>query len=391
MGARGGAAAVMVDAVTVYVVSDLHLDEDDGSRLFRDDVQGAPLAALCRRAVEERAELVLLGDSFDLTSMMPPPRGLPRFARAMRVPLQPPPPRTLGDLLQAIRRSNPESMTALARVAQAGALTLVPGNHDHLLADRRAAEPLASVGLGAARVERSPVRALAGRTVVLQHGHAFDPSNARPGGEGEVMTRVLHQALVPYLQHHGARRHVRMSADRIIALRPEEIVVPVLQRWLEPADFDRLFRALVRLLADNGAVPRPVAWIRRALSAERVRKRILEQDALWQRAGRAALAAVAGKRRLPHGAPEPDVLVLGHTHVLDWAVLEGRRRRPDRLYVNLGTWTQRAYDASSPPDASLPVLRLGGERGRLAATLHDLAGGEAELQRFELEAPRQNS
>jgi hypothetical protein len=57
------------------------------------------------------------------------------------------------------------------------------------------------------------------------------------------------------------------------------------------------------------------------------------------------------------------VLVLGHTHVLDWAVLEGRRRRPDRLYVNLGTWTQRAYDASSPPDTSLPVLRLA-EEGR---------------------------
>src|SRR5512138_382747 len=78
--------------MTIYVASDLHLDEDDGSRLFHDERQGERLAALCRRATDERAELVLLGDTFDLTSMTPPPRGLERFARAVRIRLPQPRP-----------------------------------------------------------------------------------------------------------------------------------------------------------------------------------------------------------------------------------------------------------------------------------------------------------
>jgi hypothetical protein len=192
----------------------------------------------------------------------------------------------------------------------------------------------------------------------------------------------MHHALIPFLLERGGKRGVRIQADRVVALRPEEAVIPVLQRWLEPETFTRLFRAVVRLLADNGAVSRPVAWLRRALPPEAVRRKIQAQDELWQSAGRFALAALAGEKRLAHGAPEPDVLVLGHTHVLDWAVLSARRRRPDRLYVNLGTWSERCYDASSPPDESLPALRLEEAGGRLAVTLWDAATG-AELQRFE--------
>jgi hypothetical protein len=124
------------------------------------------------------------------------------------------------------------------------------------------------------------------------------------------------------------------------------------------------------------------------VSPERARRRILEADGLWQRAGATALAVLAQERRLPLRAPQPDVLLLGHTHVLDWAVLEARRRRPDRLYVNLGTWTERAYDVASPPDASLPLVRVADEDGQLRATLSDLSRSEAgELQRFELAAP----
>jgi hypothetical protein len=236
-------------------------------------------------------------------------------------------------------------------------------------------------------VETTAVRRLAGRTIVLQHGHAWDPSNRQPGSDGEVLTQVLHQGVVPYLQVRGSRRQVRMSPDRLVALRPEEFAIPVLERWLPPDDFRRLFRGVIRLLADNGAVPRPVAWVRGALSPERIRRRILEADGLWQSAGRTALGVLAGEERLPGGAPTPDVLVLGHTHVLDWAVLEGTRRRPDRLYVNLGTWTARAYDASSPPDASMPVLRLAEVDGGLEVTLLDLsAPGMGALQRFVLPA-----
>lgn len=370
--------------MAIYVVSDLHLDEDDGSRLFRDDRQGARLADLCRRATEERAELVLLGDTFDLTSMTPPARGLERFDRALR--LRPPRRRrrTLPELLQAVARSNPQAFDALRAHAERAPLVVVPGNHDWQLEHRRAPEALGAVGLSPARLERSVVRRVAGRDVVMQHGHAFDPPNARPGREGAVITHVIHQAIVPYLQQRPSRRHVRISPGRLAALRPEEFAIPVLERWLEPDDFDRLFRATIRLLADNGVVPKPIAWLRRFVSPEQARRRILEADALWQHTGAIALAALAGDRRLPLDAPRPDVLVLGHTHVLDWAVMDARRGRRDRLYVNLGTWTERAFDASSPPDASLPVLRVEDDGGELRVSLSDLAqADDGELQRFE--------
>jgi hypothetical protein len=94
--------------MAIYVASDLHLDEDDGSRLFRDERQGARLADLCARATEERAELVLLGDTFDLTSMTPP-RGLDRFARALRVRIPVRRRRSLPDLLHGVARSNPRA------------------------------------------------------------------------------------------------------------------------------------------------------------------------------------------------------------------------------------------------------------------------------------------
>ena len=84
-----------------------------------------------------------------------------------------------------------------------------------------------------------------------------------------------------------------------------------------------------------------------------------------------------GKGHLPHGAPTPDVAVLGHTHVLDWAIERGR------LYVNLGTWTERAFDASSPRDESLPLLHVEASNGRLRVSLRDLAAAEEELQRYE--------
>jgi hypothetical protein len=76
------------------------------------------------------------------------------------------------------------------------------------------------------------------------------------------------------------------------------------------------------------------------------------------------------------------VIVFGHTHVLDWAVQE-RGKRGDGLYVNLGTWTERCFDAWSPPDLSLPILRIDDEQGRLRVSLVDLADRSRELQRFE--------
>jgi len=366
--------------VTVYVISDLHLDEDGDARLFRDRRQGAALASLCERIAREDAELVLLGDSFELTGMTPPERGLRRFFARLDVDVEPRPRRPVAALVSAAARANPQAIDALARLCARARVTLVPGNHDHLLATDEGGAALAAVGLRVERT-RSVVRAIGGRTIVLQHGHEHDPGNEEPGGGGEAMTQALHQAVIPFLRAHGAQRNVRMDPDRIVALRPEEGVITVLERWLEPKTFRRFFRAFLRLLGANRRLPAPVAWLAGFVSANRVRTAVQQEDRLWERTGFGAIYALQGKRKLPHAAPRPDVVVFGHTHVLDWAVVH--RRGIEGLYVNLGTWTERCFDPSSPPDDSLPVLALEDAGGRLRASLSDLARPGDELQRFE--------
>ena len=131
----------------------------------------------------------------------------------------------------------------------------------------------------------------------------------------------------------------------------------------------------------NGYIPRPARILAPFISAERVRRAIEEQDRLWESTAFTALQSLKGERKLPYDAPRPDVVVFGHTHVLDWAVQE--RKGGAGLYVNLGTWTERCFDASSPPDLSLPVLRIADEDGQLRVSLFDLASQDRELQRFE--------
>lgn len=363
--------------MTVYVISDLHLDEQSEAQLFTDQRQGRELKALCERVErDEGAELVLLGDCFDFTAMLPPPKGLPRFFRKLDVPCEPPPRRTLPELLAAVANSNPVGFEALTRLPR---LTIVPGNHDHLLAEPGAAEALAAAGVRA-RIERSVVRPVGGFQVVLQHGHEFDEGNEKPGGSGEVMTNALHQAVIPFLRHCHRVPNVRMDPTRIVALRPEEAVVSVLQRWLDEKTFRKFFRAFLRLLAENGYLPRPVSFLAGLVSADRVRRAIEEQDRLWENTASGAIDVLDGKRKLAHGAPRPDALVLGHTHVIDWAAPNGR------LYVNLGTWTERAFDASSPKDATLPLLKLDAPDGSFRAVLTDLAHTGQELQAFTADA-----
>ena len=225
-------------AVAVYVISDLHLDENDDARLFRDERQGRALASLCEKIAHDDAELVLLGDIFDLTAMTPPERGLRRFFARLAVETEPRPRRPVAELVRAGARANPHAIDALARLSERVRVTLVPGNHDHQLASAEGGAALAAVGLRVERT-RSVVRTISGRTAVLQHGHEHDPGNAEPASGGEVMTQVLHQAVIPFLRAHGPQRNVRMDAARIVALRPEEAVISVLERWLDPKTFRR--------------------------------------------------------------------------------------------------------------------------------------------------------
>lgn len=378
--------------MAIHVVSDLHLDERSQARLFRDERQGRTLAALCESVLRDPdGELVLLGDTFDLTAMTPPAEGLEKFARKLDTPLSPPPRRTVQALCAAVRESNPVAVGALEQLSLRAKVTLLPGNHDRHLGEPGGVEALASIGLSRVRVEPFLRRTVGGRSVVLAHGHQLDPANATKDGGGEVMTHCLHQAVVPFLRAHGARGNVRMDPDRIVGLRPEESVVPVLERWLREDDFDRFFRAFMTLLADNGYFPRAASWLAKLVTPERVRRSIENADRLWQRTGRTALSALDGKRVLPlpgraEGSDKeqerPDVLVFGHTHVIDWAVADGQAL-DNRLYVNLGTWTERAQDASGPLDTTLPLLEVSEEKGRCVCVLRDLADGQgAELQRF---------
>ena len=360
----------------LYAASDLHLDEAGPVRLFDDGRQGRAFAGLCE-SLRAGDELVLLGDVFDFTAMSPPQQGLERFFRALDVPYAVPARRELPELLAAVRASNPIALGALAALSQRAPVTVVVGNHDRHLGAPGAAVVLAGIGLKV-RVERHVVRTLAGRTVVLLHGHEFDKSNSEEDGGGEAMTNSLHQAVVPFLRHHGARRNVRMDPSRVIALRPEENVISVLQRWLDPETFSKLFRALLHLLAENGFLPRAGSWLAGFISPNLVRRQVERADRLWEHSGLIALKTLRGEHQLPDDLPRPDALVLGHTHVLDWEVddTEG-----DRLYVNLGTWTERAFDGMSPPDMTLPVLELDEAEGRMQARLRDLQDGRV-LQEF---------
>jgi UDP-2,3-diacylglucosamine pyrophosphatase LpxH len=367
--------------VALYVISDLHLGERTLVSMFRDEVQGRRLAELCTHVVREPdSELVLLGDIFDVTAACPPRKGLTQFGVSLDVPLEDKPPRPLPAILRNIRESNPIALDALEALSAQARVTLVPGNHDRQLADSGGREALDAAGLTKVQIEPMAVRRVLDKWVVMQHGHLWDPSNATPTGGGETMTAVIHHALIPFLRHLTPRSNVHIDPNRLVALRPEERVIPVLERWLKPGVFNRFIDALLELLVENGALARPLAWV---TTPSLLRWRLKDDDDLWERAGASALAVLEGARSLPGKPPPPDVLVLGHTHVMDWAVQDGRPGA-QRLYVNLGTWSARATDAAGPMDAALPLLRIEADVRQLRAELFEYSAGWRTLQRFEV-------
>lgn len=375
--------------MALFVVSDLHLGESGLARMFHDQEQGARFATLCRQIAQTPgSELVLLGDIFDLTAAMPPARGLGQFGRSLSVPIDDKPPRSLGAVMASIRANNPVALDALEALTREAKVTLVPGNHDRHLAEPQGRAALDAAGLATVGLEPTmAVRHLADKVIVLQHGHSWDPSNANAAGGGEVMTAVLHHAVIPFLRHLAPRSNVLIDPDRVVSLRPEERVVPVLERWLRQGAFERFLDAFLELLVENGYLSRAVSWL---ATPDRIRSRLKDDDDLWERSGHAALSALEGRREIPGKPPPPDVLVLGHTHVIDWAVQEGRPG-VQRLYVNLGTWASRASDAAGPVDATMPVLRMEAGHKALSARLEDLshpelssAGTSRVLQSFEV-------
>jgi UDP-2,3-diacylglucosamine pyrophosphatase LpxH len=367
--------------VALYVVSDLHLGESSLVSMFRDEDQGRRLAELCAHvAAEPESELVLLGDILDVTAACPPRKGLTQFGVLLDVPIEDKPPPPLPAILRGIRENNPIAFDALDALSRKARVTLVPGNHDRQLGEAGGREALDAAGLTEVPIEPMAVRRVLDKWVVLQHGHLWDPSNATPSGGGETMTGVIHHALVPFLRHLAPRTNVHIDPGRLVALRPEERVIPVLERWLKPGIFNRLIEALLGILVENGALARPLAWV---TTPSLLRWRLKDDDDLWERAGASALAVLEGAKSLPGKPPPPDVLVLGHTHVMDWAVQEGRPGA-QRLYVNLGTWSARATDAAGPMDASMPLLRIEADRRQLRVELFEYSSRWRTLQRFEV-------
>ena len=369
--------------MALYVISDLHIGESTVAPMFRDGEQGRRIAELCQRvAADPDSELVLLGDIFDVTASLPPRKGVTEFGLALDVPIEDKPARPLDAILRGIRERNPISLEALERLSEVARVTLVAGNHDRHLADEGGREALNAAGLNRVQIETLASRRILDKWVVMQHGHLWDPSNATGGGAGEVMTGSIHHAVIPFLQHLAPRTNVHIDVARLVALRPEERVIPVLERWLKPGVFERFIDALLQILVENGALARPLAWV---TTPSLLRWRLKEDDDLWERAGASALAVLQGAKALPgkQKPPPSDVLVLGHTHVVDWAVHEGRPG-VQRLYVNLGTWSARATDAAGPMDAAMPLLRVEADSRQLRAELLDLSHRWRALQRFEV-------
>jgi UDP-2,3-diacylglucosamine pyrophosphatase LpxH len=368
--------------VPLYVVSDLHLGDNTLATMFRDSDQGYRFAELCVSIGRSAgSELILLGDIFDLTAASPPAKGIGDFGRALQVPIEDKPQPSLPQVMKQTRDANAVALDALEVLSNEVPVTLVPGNHDRHLGEAGGREALDAAGLPRVKIEPMAVRHLLDKVVVLQHGHAWDPNNASPTGGGETMTAIIHHAIVPFLRHLAPRSNVRIDPDRIVALRPEQRVVPVLQRWLKPGVFERFVDAFLELLVVNHYLSRPLSWL---ATPAVIRSRLKVDDDLWEHAGLSALAALEGGKPLPGKPPPPDVLVLGHTHVIDWAVAEGARPGIERLYVNLGTWSARASDAAGPMDATMPMLRIDADEKVLRAQLFDVAGKWRNLQRFEV-------
>ena len=104
----------------------------------------------------------------------------------------------------------------------------------------------------------------------------------------------------PFLRHLAPRSNVKIDPDRVVALRPEERVVPVLERWLKPGVFEQFIDAFLELLVENDYLSRAAAWL---ATPGLIRSRLKEDDDLWERAGHSALEALEGSRSLPGKPP----------------------------------------------------------------------------------------
>src|SRR4051812_47169054 len=170
--------------------------------MFRDEDQGRQLAELCGQVARDGdGELILLGDILDLTAACPPHKGLTQFGVALDVPIEDKPARPLAAVLRSIRENNPIAFEALEDLAARAKVTLVCGNHDRHLGEPGGREALDAGGPSNGGREWMALRRVLDKGVVWQQAHLWAPANAPAAGGGEVLTAVLHHAVVPFLRH----------------------------------------------------------------------------------------------------------------------------------------------------------------------------------------------
>jgi UDP-2,3-diacylglucosamine pyrophosphatase LpxH len=364
--------------MAIYCVSDLHLHDDDQPYLFTTDKE-AVLVALADEVLRDGdSNFVLAGDFLDLTGMNPPVSGvrdffektLPaeRIGQALELAG---PVRDAATRVKSVAARFAAAFAALGRLARAGRLIFVPGNHDWEAGYDPGGRQAFATALGVTE-EQLPVKddyAVDGIWIGA-HGHDFDPSNMTSSGvvnRGQVITAALYRVLMPALRILGMPEAMVAA---IPAVRPEENIVDGIEAALPQKDSDACLRALVQLLYDNGyfqGLVRAEVWTALrlfpgVLTARRVREN-LANDSDMKDVFRRSVADLLDGKDPRYGGKKTKLVVLGHTHEFDYET--GR-------YVNLGTWIDHVPNLSAPalaaPEYSLPVLRVDGD----SVVVHDL-------------------
>lgn len=364
--------------MAIYCVSDLHLHDDDQPYLFTADKERV-LAAMCEEVLRDGdSQLVLAGDFLDLTGMNPPDKGVRDFfVQTLPKGRVDDAVATAGVVRDAATRVNavaarfPLAFAALGRLAQAGRLVFMPGNHDWEAGyDPQGRQAFAAtLGVGPAQLAVKDDYYVDG-VWIGAHGHDFDPSNTTSGGvvnRGQIITAALYHVLMPALRILGMPEAMVAA---IPAVRPEENMVDGIELALPQKDSEACLRALVQLLYDNGyfhGLARAEVWTALhlapgVLSAARVREQ-LANDSDMKDVFRQSVAGLLEGKDERYADKKTKLVVLGHTHEFDYQL--GR-------YVNLGTWIDHVPDLSAEalasPDYSLPLLRVDGS----AVVVHDL-------------------
>jgi UDP-2,3-diacylglucosamine pyrophosphatase LpxH len=358
------------------LLSDLHMGAGGQRDQFRAD---AALTVQLDRFAQDPAitDLVLLGDTFDLTAHNMSHTAPPRAARR------------LGEVLDA----HPIVVSSLRSVVRMGVrLHFVHGNHDVELADVQVQTTLRSV-LAAQHiggVNFLPWLYHVPGLLLAEHGNQYHDLNAfdtvlRPLSDdgrlvaepfGSQLSRLRGQhgpTLLPRAAWAAVRELVRLSGPSLRARRSayrEELLPPFSAEV--GLDEDR-----VRQLDRLGQHPAG------AIVARVVRRTLRPR-------GPGYLVGAAHAVREVLGDASPPFLVMGHSHGADARLLHSDRYGTPVIYLNTGAWSLRGprpRDATLPPVTRTWVeIEPAGESSPACAQVLHLAGNGARTVLVDVDA-----